>query len=173
MESRNDSDRQHQRSQSSSPTTAWSGGWQAVEVSDGGPGSAPRDSPVSTVVLSLHINDLPSVVDSQVRLFADDCLVYRPIRSEADQVLLQRDLSALELWGDTWGMRFNATKCNIISISRSRNPPTRMYSLCNHVLSEVDKPNILASTCPPSSASSALLVSLPGTIIPPAASLLC
>ena len=76
--------------------------------------------------------------DSQVRLFADDCLVYRPIRSEADQVLLQRDLSALELWGDTWGMRFNAIKCNIMRISRSRNPLTRMYSLCNHVLSEVD-----------------------------------
>ena len=81
---------------------------------------------------------LPSVVDSRVGLFADDCLVYCPIRSEADQVFLQPDLSALELWGDTWGMRFNATKCNIMRISRSRNPLTLMYSLCNHVLSEVD-----------------------------------
>ena len=90
------------------------------------------------LVFLLHINDLPSVVDSQVRLFADDCLVYRPIRSETDQVLLQRDLSALELWGDTWGMRFKATKCNIMRISHSRNPLTRIYSLCNHVLSEVD-----------------------------------
>ena len=98
----------------------------------------PQGTVLGPLLFLLHINDLPSVVDSQVRLFADDCLVYRPIRSEADQVLLQRDLSALELWGDTWGMRFNATKCNIMRISRSRNPLTRMYSLCNHVLSEVD-----------------------------------
>ena len=31
----------------------------------------------------LHINDLPSVFTSQVRLFADDCLLYRPILSGA------------------------------------------------------------------------------------------
>ena len=98
----------------------------------------PQGTVLGPLLFLLHINDLPSVVDSQVRLFADDCLVYRPIRSEADQVLLQRDLSALELWGDTWGMRFNAIKCNIMLISRCRNPLTRMYSLCNHVLSEVD-----------------------------------
>ena len=97
-----------------------------------------RLQPTSSVSPVCITNDLPSVVDSQVRLFADGCLVYHPIRSKTDQVLLQWDLSALELWGDTWGMRFNATKCNIMRISRSRNPLTRMYSLCNHVLSEVD-----------------------------------
>jgi len=55
----------------------------------------------------LYINDLPSVVTSQVRLFADDCLLYRPILSGADRVTLQRDLDSLEKWCDTWGMRFN------------------------------------------------------------------
>ena len=98
----------------------------------------PQGTVLGPLLFLLHINDLPRVVDSQVRLFADDCLVYRSIRSEADQDLLQRDLSALELWGDTWGMRFNATKCNIMRISRPRNPLTRMHSLCNHVLSEAD-----------------------------------
>ena len=64
--------------------------------------------------------------------------MYRPIRSVADQVLLQQDLSALERWGDTWGMRFNASKCNIMRISHARNPITRFYSLCSQVLLEVD-----------------------------------
>ena len=105
----------------------------------------PQGTVLGPLLFLLHINDLPSVVDSQVRLFADDCLVYRPIRSEADQVLLQRDLSSLELWGDTWGMHFNATKCNIMRISRSRNPLTRMYSLCNHMLSEVDTAKYLGT----------------------------
>ena len=29
------------------------------------------------ILFLLHINDLPSVVSSKVRLFADDCLIYR------------------------------------------------------------------------------------------------
>ena len=40
------------------------------------------------LLLPLYINKLPSVVTSQVRVFAD-CLVSRPIRSIADQVALQ------------------------------------------------------------------------------------
>ena len=31
------------------------------------------------------INDLPSSVSSDVRLFADDCLLYLPIKSKDDQ----------------------------------------------------------------------------------------
>ena len=45
----------------------------------------------------LHINDLPKVVTSQVRLFADDCILYRPIRSVVDQEAFQCDMEALEL----------------------------------------------------------------------------
>ena len=42
----------------------------------------------------LHINDLPSCVNSKVRLFADDCLLYREIKNNQDQIDLQRDLDA-------------------------------------------------------------------------------
>ena len=42
-----------------------------------------------------YVNDLPSTVSSQVRLFAADCLLYRPIKCRADQEKLPRDLSAL------------------------------------------------------------------------------
>ena len=41
----------------------------------------PQGTVLGPLLFLLHINNLPSVVDSQVRLFADDCLVYRPIRS--------------------------------------------------------------------------------------------
>ena len=41
----------------------------------------------------LYINDLPDVaVHSTARLFADDCIVYRPIRNNDDTILLQNDL---------------------------------------------------------------------------------
>ena len=36
----------------------------------------------------LHINDLSSVVSSKVRLFVDDCLIYRNIKNKEDQIVL-------------------------------------------------------------------------------------
>ena len=62
----------------------------------------------------LHIKDLPSVVTYKLRLFADDCLIYRNIKNKEDQIALQKYLNLLENWGNTWGMRFNAAKCNIM-----------------------------------------------------------
>lgn len=46
----------------------------------------------------LYINDLEHVT-STVRLFVDEGLVYRPIRTPGDQVKLQRDMHALTTWG--------------------------------------------------------------------------
>ena len=65
-----------------------------------------------------YINDLPSTLSSQVRLFADDCLLYRPIKCRADQEQLQRDLSALQDRADRWGMCFNPSKCSVLRVSR-------------------------------------------------------
>ena len=45
------------------------------------------------------INDLPLAVPGcGVRLFADDCVLYRPVSSQADCEALQTDLSNIEAW---------------------------------------------------------------------------
>ena len=88
----------------------------------------PQGSVLGPLLFLLHINDLPNVVTSQVRLFADDCLLYRPIRSVVDQEGFHRDLEALEQWATTWGMRFNAKKCYLMNITRTRNHLTHNYS---------------------------------------------
>ena len=94
----------------------------------------------------LHIDDLPSVVTSQVRLFADDWLLYRPIRSVADQDAFQCDLEALEKWTSIWGMRFNAKKCYLMNITRTRNHLTQNYSLNSHILQTVTREKYLSIT---------------------------
>jgi len=91
----------------------------------------------------LHINDLPSVVNSTIRLFADDCLIYHPILSRVDQDILQGDLDSLERWSDIWGMKFNSSKCTIMSIAGSRSTFTQLYSLCGQVLSSVPEARYL------------------------------
>ncbi len=69
-----------------------------------GPG-VPQGTAMGPLLLLLYINDLPNEVSSHVHLFVDDCLLYRPIRSEDDQANLQQDLDSR--WAETWGMRFN------------------------------------------------------------------
>ena len=59
----------------------------------------------NTITWSININDLPDAVKSSVRLFADDCLLYRTIKLTAkDHQLLQDDLKSLEAWTNDWGM---------------------------------------------------------------------
>ena len=70
----------------------------------------PQGSVLGPLLFLLHINDLPSVVSSKVILSADDCLIYRNITNKEDQIALQKNLHLLE----TWGMHFNAAKCNIM-----------------------------------------------------------
>ena len=73
----------------------------------------PQGTVLGPLLFLLHINYLPSVVSSKVRLFADDCLIYRNIKNKEDQIALQKYLNLLENWGNTRGMRFKAAKCNI------------------------------------------------------------
>ena len=87
----------------------------------------PQGTVLGPLLFLLHINDLPSCVNSKVRLFADDCLLYREIKNNQDQIDMQRGLDALMDWGSTWGMKFNAKKCNIMRVSRSRKPRSAAF----------------------------------------------
>ena len=60
------------------------------------------------ILFLLFINDLPNDLSSSVRLFADDCILYRKIRSRKDSELLQGDLDILKQWENTWGMEFHS-----------------------------------------------------------------
>ena len=70
-------------------------------------------------------------------------MVYRNVRSDEDCAALQRDLTQLEQWEDSWCMSFNAEKCSTIAISRKRNKLTHPYTLHNHVLERVDSATYL------------------------------
>ena len=97
----------------------------------------PQGSVLGPLLFLCHINDLPQKVTSRVRLFADDCIVYRPIHSPRDQQLLQQDLAALETWAEDWGMRFNVSMCYLISIHRSKHLYSCHYKLDSHILEQV------------------------------------
>ena len=60
-------------------------------------------------------------IDSEIRLFADDCVCYREIRDTDDSLKLQKDIDRLGCWARKWGMRFQSVKCNIMQIQYNLN----------------------------------------------------
>ena len=95
----------------------------------------PQGTVLGPILFLCHINDLPMCVNSQVRLFADDCLLYRTINTFQDHLILQNDLSKLEGWACEWGMKFNAKKCYILRIRNKMN--YLFYKLDNCILKQV------------------------------------
>ncbi|KAK6188521.1 hypothetical protein SNE40_004681 [Patella caerulea] len=103
----------------------------SVKVESG----VPQGTVLGPLMFLCHINDLPDAVKSTVRLFADDCLLYKTIRSRDDHLVLQRDLQELEKWADLWGMKFNAKKCYILSVQQKSS---FFYELDNTILQQVN-----------------------------------
>ena len=67
----------------------------------------PQGSVLGPALFILYINDIMDVVfNSQIRLFADDTLLYRPVKNQNDVVLLQEDLNRLHIWSLENGMCF-------------------------------------------------------------------
>ena len=94
----------------------------------------PQGTVLGPLLFLCHINDLPDRVKSQIRLFADDCLLYREIKTHHDHTILQDDLKSMETWAEDWGMRFNTKKCYILSIKNKSSHP---YTLNQSILERV------------------------------------
>ena len=70
----------------------------------------PQGTVLGPLMFLTYINDITSDLTSQMQLFADDALLFRPIKSEKDSKSLQKDLNTLQIWSKRWKMTFNISK---------------------------------------------------------------
>ena len=72
-----------------------------------------QDSVLAPITFLVYINDLPSELSLQVRLFADDTVVYLTVGGTKDGKVLQTDLDRLSMWEKRWDMVSGGTVDNI------------------------------------------------------------
>lgn len=116
----------------------------SLNVSSG----VPQGSVLGPLLFLIFINDLVDVVhkDISVRLFADDCVVFKEICCVNDHILLQQSLTSIDEWCQNWGMELNSDKTVLLRITRKRTPSLYTYFLRNNPLKDVEKYKYLGVT---------------------------
>ena len=72
----------------------------------------------------MYINDMPDSIKSNIRLFADDTIMYLTIANHSDCQALQSDLTILESLESEWRMAFNLDKCKVNKITKKKKNST-------------------------------------------------
>ena len=98
------------------------------------------------LLFSLHINDIMSDIEPEIRLFADDCIFYREIKDMEDTLKLQKDIDRLGIWARILGMRFQPVKCNLMQLTKKYNKIQASYTLEGTVLENVESIKYLGVT---------------------------
>ena len=68
-------------------------------------------------------------MESTIRLFADDCVIYRKIINNADMEKFQKELDRLGEWAVENPMKINPSKSKAIRFTRARVKDPLNYSL--------------------------------------------
>ena len=80
-----------------------------VEVASG----VPQGSVLRPMLFLLYINDINNAINSQIKLFADDSVLYRNIRN-------QNDLDTTSSWAEKWLMELNINKCSVLYYTQTK-----------------------------------------------------
>ena len=105
----------------------------AAPVSSG----VPQGTVLGPILFLIYINDIEHDITCNIRLFADDCILYNEISSPQDTAILQTNIDTLTRWERRWQMSFNITKCHMLTITRKRTPTTFDYTMHGSILSKV------------------------------------
>ena len=107
----------------------------------------PQGTILGPLLFSLYIDDISVCIDSQIRLFAVDCVCYWDIKTVEDTLKVQKDIDLLGSWDRKRGMGFQPVKCNMMQLTfKGINKIEASYTLEGTVLENVDSIKYLGVT---------------------------
>jgi hypothetical protein len=80
----------------------------------------PQDSVLGHLLFLAYVNDIWKNSEPTIRLFADDCIIYREMNDGCDVEILQEDLNKLREWALVNKMNTNPDKSKSLSFTRAR-----------------------------------------------------
>ena len=80
----------------------------------------PQGTVLAPILFLLFIDDIETKIDSQMRLFADDCLIHGVIKKDSDCLQLHKDIYSLCHWENTWKMIFNKSKYCVMHMTHKK-----------------------------------------------------
>ena len=86
----------------------------------------PQGSVLGPTLFIYFINDLPLTSTVETKIFADDTKVYTSIQNEQDANNLQMTINNMHQWTNTWLLKFNQSKCNVLHLGEN-NPRHKYY----------------------------------------------
>ena len=98
----------------------------------------PQGTVLGPLMFLLYINDIGNEINSNLRLFADDSILYGIVNNFQDAQALQADLNKLVEWAQKWQMTFNSSKCVMLRVSRSVNDVDFSYEMMGRLLESVE-----------------------------------
>ena len=105
-----------------------------------------RGTVLGPLLFSLHINNIMSDIESEIRLIAVDCIFYREIKDMEDTLKIQKDIERLGIWARILGMRFQPVKCNMMQLTKKHNKIQASYTIEGTVLENVESIKYLGVT---------------------------
>lgn len=108
----------------------------------------PQGSVLGPLLFLIYVNDIVKVVTHpvQIRLFADDCVLFNVITCREDQLLLNLNLKNILDWCNQWDMKLNAQKTVFMRLTKKKNSLLYPYALPSFPLSEVTEYKYLGVT---------------------------
>jgi len=105
---------------------------EEVRVTSG----VPQGSILCPLLFLAYVNDIWKNMESTIRLFADDCVIYRKIIHNEGMENLQKDLNRLGKWVVENAMKINPSKSKAIRFTRARVKGPLNYSLMDTLIPE-------------------------------------
>ena len=96
----------------------------------------PQGSVLGPLLFLAYINDIWRIIESKIRLFADDCIIYRKILNIKDVEKVQTDLDRVGDWAEGNEMKINPNKSKALSFTRAQVKDPLNYSIGDQKIPE-------------------------------------